>query len=219
MIQVQNLNKNFKQASRRIAVLKNISFTVETAQSLAIVGPSGSGKTTLLSLLAGLEKPDSGTIQIFHQNITQMSETDLVQFRRQNIGIVFQQYHLMPRLTALENVCLPLEIAGQKNGIQKAKEQLAKVGMDHRLNHLPSQMSGGECQRTAIARAGVTRPRILLADEPSGNLDAVSGKKAMDALFSLAKETTLILVTHNMKLAENCRKKIQISGGGVSSFY
>ena len=214
MIQVQNINKNFKQAQKTIEVLKNISFKVDFAKSLAIVGPSGSGKTTLLSLLAGLDKPDSGKIQIADQNITEMNESELTKFRAGHIGIVFQQYHLMPHLTALENVSLPLEIAGQKN-IQKAKEQLAKVGMDHRLHHLPSQMSGGECQRTAIARASVTRPQILLADEPSGNLDALSGKKAMEALFSIAKESTLILVTHNMDLADKCFKKIQISSGCI----
>ena len=202
---------------RTIEVLKDISFKVDFAKSLAIVGPSGSGKTTLLSLLAGLEKPDSGTIQINHQNITQMNEKELTKFRAGNIGIVFQQYHLMPHLTALENVSLPLEIAGQKN-LQKAKEQLAQVGMDHRFNHLPGQMSGGECQRTAIARASVTHPRILLADEPSGNLDASSGKKAMDALFSIAQKTTLILVTHNMDLANRCFRKIQISNGCVHPF-
>ncbi len=218
MIQVQNIHKNFQQALRTIEVLKNISFKVDTTKSLAIVGPSGSGKTTLLSLLAGLEKPDSGNIQIDSQNITQMNESELVQFRSNNIGIVFQQYHLMPHLTALENVSLPLEITRKKKYIQKAKEQLAKVGMDHRFNHLPSQMSGGECQRVAIARASVTHPRILLADEPSGNLDALSGKKAMEALFSLAKETTLILVTHNMDLANKCEEKIQISNGCIHSF-
>ncbi len=212
MIQIQNVNKSFKQASRTIEVLKNISFTVETAKSLAVVGPSGSGKTTLLSLLAGLEKPDSGEIQMARQNITQMNEEELTQFRSRHIGIVFQQYHLMPHLTALENVSLPLEIARKKNAVGRAKEQLAKVGMEHRFHHLPSQMSGGECQRTAIARASVAHPCILLADEPSGNLDALSGKKAMDTLFSVAKETTLILVTHNMDLAGRCHKKMQMPG-------
>lgn len=218
MIQVQNIQKNFKQALRTIEVLKDISFKVSSAKSLAVVGPSGSGKTTLLSLLAGLEKPDSGNIQIADQNITTMNEAELTKFRSNHIGIVFQQYHLMPHLTALENVSLPLEIARQKNYTQKAKDQLAKVGMDHRFNHLPSQMSGGECQRAAIARASITRPSILLADEPSGNLDALSGQKAMDTLFALAKETTLILVTHNMNLADRCDEKMQISNGYIQPF-
>lgn len=218
MIQVQNIQKNFKQALRTIEVLKNISFKVDSVKSLAIVGPSGSGKTTLLSLLAGLEKPDSGNIQIADYNITKMSEAELVKFRARHIGIVFQQYHLMPHLTALENVSLPLEIAHKKNYLQKAKEQLAKVGMDHRFNHLPSQMSGGECQRVAIARASITHPSVLLADEPSGNLDALSGQKAMDTLFALAKETTLILVTHNMDLANKCDEKMQISNGCIQPF-
>ena len=218
MIQIQNIQKNFKQALRTIEVLKNISFQLDSAKSLAIVGPSGSGKTTLLSLLAGLEKPDSGSIQIANQNITKMNEAELVQFRANHIGIVFQQYHLMPHLTALENVSLPLEITRKKNHTQKAKEQLSQVGMDHRFNHLPSQMSGGECQRVAIARASVTHPSILLADEPSGNLDALSGQKAMDTLFSLAKKTTLILVTHNIDLANRCDEKMQISNGCIHPF-
>ncbi|MDE0152030.1 MAG: ABC transporter ATP-binding protein [Bdellovibrionales bacterium] len=218
MIQVQNIQKNFKQAFRTIEVLKNISFKVDSVKSLAIVGPSGSGKTTLLSLLAGLEKPDSGNIQIADHNITKMNEEELVTFRARHIGIVFQQYHLMPHLTALENVSLPLEIARKKDYLQKAKEQLAKVGMDHRFNHLPSQMSGGECQRVAIARASITHPSVLLADEPSGNLDALSGQKAMDTLFALAKETTLILVTHNMDLANRCDEKMQISNGCIQPF-
>jgi len=213
MIQVQNIQKNFKQALRTIEVLKDINFKVSSAKSLAIVGPSGSGKTTLLSLLAGLEKPDFGNIQIANQNITIMNEAELTKFRANHIGIVFQQYHLMPHLTALENVSLPLEIIRQKNYIQKAKDQLAKVDMDHRFNHLPGQMSGGECQRVAIARASITHPSILLADEPSGNLDALSGQKAMDTLFALAKETTLILVTHNTNLADRCDNKMQISNG------
>lgn len=218
MIQFKNVYKNFKQALKTIEILKNINFKVEFGKSLAIVGPSGSGKTTLLSLLAGLEKPDSGSILVDNKDITNMNENQLVQFRANTIGIVFQQYHLMPHLTALENVSLPLEIARKKNYLQRAKEQLAKVGMDHRLNHLPSQMSGGECQRVAIARASITHPRILLADEPSGNLDALSGKQAMDALFSLAAKTTLILVTHNMDLANKCHEKMRISNGCIHLF-
>ncbi len=215
MIKVQNLEKSFLQASQKIQVLKGIHFETSSSQTLSIIGPSGSGKTTLLSLLAGLEQPDHGNIIIHGHNLQQMSESELVQFRAKHIGIIFQQYYLMPHLTALENVMLPLEIARDKNATQKAKKQLDYVGLSHRLNHLPRQMSGGECQRTAIARASVIKPHVLLADEPSGNLDANSGEQAMNLLFSLVKEspTILILVTHNPELAQRCRIQMKLIKG------
>ena len=219
MIKVKNLEKSFPQASQKIQVLKGIHFEVSSSQTLSIIGPSGSGKTTLLSLLAGLEQPDRGEIIIHGNNLQQMSEVELVQFRAQYIGIAFQQYYLMPHLTALENVMLPLEIARDQHAIEKAKEQLDYVGLSCRLHHFPHQMSGGECQRTSIARASVIKPHILLADEPSGNLDAKSGEQAMDLIFSLAKEfqTTLILVTHNPELAKRCQIQMKLINGTLQN--
>ena len=212
MIVVENVCKSYYQAGACIQVLKNLSFNVEKSKTLAITGPSGSGKTTLLSILAGLEQPDQGSVILNHQSVHKMNESQLTHFRTRNVGIVFQQYHLLPHLTALENVSLPLEINGEKNFIEKAKEQLEKVKLSHRLNHLPSQLSGGECQRTAIARACVHQPKILLADEPSGNLDSKSSQIAMDILFSLVRENqmTMILVTHNLNLAKLCGSQLSL---------
>ena len=215
ILEVKNLRKSFSQGNRHVDALKGISFQVETNQSLAIVGPSGSGKTTLLSLLAGLDKTSEGEIIFSGQPIQGMKEKELNAFRAENIGIVFQQFHLMPHLSALENVALPLDILGRPNSEESAKEMLAQVGLADRLTHRPHQLSGGECQRVAIARASVTRPKILLADEPSGNLDTETGKKVMDLLFKLVTENnmTLILITHNQELADRCKNKIQLVGG------
>ena len=212
MIEVKNICKNYYRAGQKIPVLNNINFSLERSQTLAVTGPSGSGKTTLLSLLAGLESPDKGDIFIDNQNISIMNESQRMEFRRQSVGIVFQQFHLMSHLTALENVCLPLEIMNDSKSNEKALEQLRKVQLSHRLNHLPAQLSGGECQRVAIARASVNSPSLLLADEPSGNLDKQSAIEAMDLLFSLVKENkmTLILVTHNLSLASLCDHQINL---------
>ena len=217
MITVRNIYKTFQQAGKKIPVLKNINFTLETAKTLAIAGPSGCGKTTLLSLLAGLDFPDNGDVLIDEKNILTMSESERLRFRSKNIGIVFQQFHLMPHLTALENVSLPLEILKKPQAEKKAKEQLEAVGLSHRFGHFPSQMSGGECQRTAIARAVIIRPKLLLADEPSGNLDQNSAGAVMDILFSLSTlyKTTLILVTHNKALAQRCRVQFNLSKGSL----
>lgn len=213
IIQVQNISKHFYQGETKISVFDNFSLDIVHAETVAIVGPSGSGKTTLLSLLAGLEPPNKGSIYIDGRNITQMSESQLANFRSKNIGIVFQQFHLMPHLTALENVSLPLEIIGHPRASQKAKEILEKIQLDHRAYHLPSQMSGGECQRVAIARSISVEPKVIYADEPSGNLDAESAQIAIDILFNLVKEsqTTLVLVTHNEQLAQRCTQRIRIS--------
>ena len=212
MVEVKNLCKSYYRASQKIPVLKNINFSLNRSKTLAVTGSSGSGKTTLLSLLAGLESPDKGDIFINNKNISTMNEPQRMEFRRQNVGIVFQQFHLMSHLTALENVSLPLEITGDTNVHQKALKQLEKVKLSHRLNHLPAQLSGGECQRVAIARASVNNPSLLLADEPTGNLDKQSAAEAMDLLFSLVKENkmTLILVTHNLSLASLCDHQINL---------
>lgn len=213
MIQAHDISKTFHQAGNVIPVLARVNVQVNISETLAIVGPSGSGKTTLLSLLSGLELPDKGDIFINGQKISIMTEANRAQFRAKHIGIVFQQFHLMPHLTALENVSLPLEILKDSRAFQKAEEQLDRVNLLHRQNHLPAQLSGGECQRVAIARASVTRPRVLFADEPTGNLDRDSGIKALDLLFSLVKEhkTTMILVTHNHELSKRCTRQMKLN--------
>ncbi len=210
-----DLSKNYSQASTDIHALSNVNIEINKGDTIAIVGPSGSGKTTLLSLLSGLERPSTGQIIINDTDITKLSEKQLSQFRAENIGIVFQQYHLMPHLTALENVSLPLEILRTKEPRKRALAALEKMGLANRLNHTPSQLSGGECQRVAIARALVVNPNILMADEPSGNLDTETGKVILDQLFNLIKSQslTLILVTHDLELAKRCNKVIKLKSG------
>ena len=214
MIKLQNVFKSYHQAGRAISVLKNLSFALEKGQTLAVTGPSGSGKTTLLSLLAGLDTPDKGRIFIESQEVSQMTESARMAFRREYIGIVFQQFHLMPHLTALENVSLALEIAGRsfKKSEEEALDLLKNMGLSQRLNHLPSDLSGGEQQRTAIARAIALKPALLLADEPSGSLDKKSAEEIMNLLFSLVKQKgmTMVLATHNISLAGRCEHRLDI---------
>lgn len=212
MLQMINVSKSFQQGDQFIQVLHEFKLDLKTGETLALLGPSGSGKSTLLSLLAGLDRPDSGSVIIDHQHLNQMDEEQLTAFRAANIGIIFQQFHLFSHLTALENVMLPLEILGQKKAIEKATDALEKVGLQHRLQHFPHQMSGGENQRIAIARAFVIQPRILLADEPSGSLDQKTGDQVMDLLFDLVQKekTMLILVSHNELLAKRCAQHIHL---------
>jgi putative ABC transport system ATP-binding protein len=213
MLQMINISKSFQQGDQLIQVLHEFKLDLKTGETLALLGPSGSGKSTLLSLVAGLDRPDAGSIMIDHQHLNQMNEEQLTAFRAANIGIIFQQFHLFSHLTALENVMLPLEILNQPQAAEKAKDTLKKVGLIHRLEHFPHQMSGGENQRIAIARALVIKPRILLADEPSGSLDQKTGEQVMDILFDLVKKEkiTLVLVTHNELLAKRCQKHIHLS--------
>lgn len=217
ILKVNNVNKDFNQGDLKVSALKDINISASKNESISIIGPSGSGKTTLLSLLAGLDQPTSGQIIINEQDICKYSEKELTRFRSQNIGIVFQQFHLMQHLTALENVMLPLEISGQSNILTRATEMLTKVGLAERLKHFPHQLSGGENQRVAIARALVTGPTILLADEPSGNLDTETGDIVMNLLFDLVAKSnsTLVLITHDLQLANRCDRKINIMGGMI----
>ncbi len=217
MIRAQKISKRYQQGSMSITALEEVSFDIPSGQTLAIIGPSGSGKTTLLSIMAGLEQPSSGTVYINDTALSMLDEKALSQFRAQQIGIVFQQFHLMPHLSALENVCLALELLGQANTLERARSALAAVGLEHRQNHLPSQLSGGERQRTAIARAMVVEPSLLFADEPSGNLDAKTGSAVMDLLFQLTEDQhkTLVLVTHNTELAAQCNRVFQLEGGRI----
>lgn len=218
MMNVTGLRKSFGRGDARVEVLKGIDFKIEKGEQVALTGKSGSGKSTLLSLLAGLDAPDSGMISIDSKNISELSEKDLTNYRARNIGIVFQQFHLVSTLTALENVLLPLEILKTKGARERAESLLESVGLSHRMDHLPSQLSGGESQRVAIARALSTHPAILFADEPSGNLDEETGDKVMGLLFDLVRKTgtTMVLVTHDPELAARCERVIHLEHGKLS---
>lgn len=214
---IDKLCKSFHTAGNPdpIEVLKDLDLQMETAETLAILGQSGSGKSTLLTLLAGLDSPTSGSIVLNGQDMQKLSEEQLSRFRAQNIGIIFQQFHLMSHLTALENVSLPLDLFKDPAATRKASEALEQVGLARRKDHFPHQMSGGECQRVAIARAMVVRPAILLADEPTGNLDNATGAYVSDLIFDLVREhrMTLLFVTHNEALAKRCRREQRLQGG------
>ncbi|MCB0351060.1 MAG: ABC transporter ATP-binding protein [Bdellovibrionales bacterium] len=213
ILEVKDLSKKFTQGGRTIDVIDRLNLNMNAGETLAILGPSGSGKTTLLSLLAGLDSPTSGDITIAGQSITKLNEKELTSFRGENLGIIFQQFYLFSHLTALENVALPLEIINDKNAYKKAREALKLVGLSDREDHFPKEMSGGENQRVAFARAFVVEPKILLADEPSGSLDTKTGHQVMDLLFDLVKRknTTLVLVTHNEELASRCQKQLRFT--------
>ena len=219
MIHVNKISKTYFQGTQRIEVLYNLSLQVKEGESLAILGQSGSGKSTLLSLMSGLDKPEFGTITLDEQDITKLSQDQLSKFRSETMGIVFQQYHLMSNLTALENVGIPLELRKDPNYQNSARDALKMVGLSHRLSHFPGELSGGECQRVAIARAIVAKPKIILADEPSGNLDDETGKEVMDLLFKLYRERkqTLILVTHNQELASVCDRMMVLQKGQLQA--
>lgn len=217
ILSLKDVSLSHRSKAGEITILKNISFDVPESQSVGLIGPSGSGKSSLLMLLGGLEKATGGQIYADGKNITNLSEDALAQFRRHTMGIVFQSFHLIPTMTALENVATPLELRGDKNAFDKAADMLNTVGLGHRKTHRPAQMSGGEQQRVALARAAVTRPRVLLADEPTGNLDGPNGTAIMDLLFNLRDEfgSTLILVTHAPELAQRCDRVIQLLDGQI----
>ena len=215
ILKCENVTKSFKQGPNSIDVLKNVSLEIDKGKTISILGKSGSGKTTLLSILSGIERVDSGEIFFKENKISHFSQSELTKIRSNSIGVIFQQFHLIEHLNALENVLLPLEILGIKNGEIKAKELLDKVGLGSRLNHFPGQLSGGEKQRVAIARAMAISPDLLLADEPSGSLDEETGSMVMKLLFDLVKETnmSLILVTHEKSLASQCDVSLVLEGG------
>lgn len=212
---IKNLQKSFKQGDDQVTVLKNLNADIKNGEVVAIIGQSGSGKSTLLSLLAGLDRSDSGEVVVDGVNMSAFNEKEITDFRGKNIGIVFQQYHLVSHLTALENVMLPMEILKKPDAEAKARSMLIEMGLQHRLNQFPSKMSGGECQRVAIARALAVQPKILLADEPSGNLDTHTGEKVMEVFFDAAKrhKITTILVTHSEPLAERCQRVLRLTEG------
>ena len=214
---LENVSLSLHGNTGIVDILKDISIDIQEGESIGIVGPSGSGKSSLLMLMGGLERISNGTINLLGQNLSEMNENTLASFRRSNVGIIFQSFHLIPTMTALENVAVPLELNGNKDAFGLAEDALVKVGLGDRLSHFPSQLSGGEQQRTALARAVIANPKILLADEPTGNLDHDNGKIVADYLFELHTENkaTLVLVTHDLELAERCERKIKISDGEI----
>lgn len=217
ILDIKNLRKSFQTTAHAepIEVLKGLDLGMEAGESLAILGQSGSGKSTFLTLMAGLDSPTSGSIILNGQDMQSLNEAELSRFRARNIGIIFQQFHLMSHLTAVENVALPLQLAKDDDAEHKAIQALEQVGLGHRKAHFPWQLSGGECQRVAIARAIVVRPAILLADEPTGNLDSRTGQSIADMLFELVQEQgmTLLFVTHNEELAQRCARQLHLQDG------
>jgi len=216
-IRLKDVHLTLGSGASKVHVLKGMDLEVSAGQSVGIVGPSGSGKSTLLMVLGGLEQADSGLVEIAGSNLSGKSEDELALFRGRNIGIVFQSFHLIPNMTALENVAVPLELAGMENAFERAAEELKAVGLGARMNHYPGQMSGGEQQRAAIARALAPSPKLLIADEPTGNLDETTGEQVADLLFSKQRErgTTLVLVTHDPHLANRCERVVHVSSGEI----
>ena len=219
MIEVRNVSKQVVTTEGTLRILDQINLSVADGETIAIVGPSGSGKSTLLGILAGLDLPSEGTVSLNGKNITAMDEEGRAAVRAKDVGFVFQSFHLLPGLTALENVALPLELNGDAKALETARYYLERVGLDHRTTHYPRQLSGGEQQRVAVARAFACRPTILFADEPTGNLDTGTGQIINDLLFDLNREegATLVLVTHEMNLAARCNRTLQLHAGREAS--
>jgi len=217
LLQFSDVQLQYQNGQNLTEVIKGISFTINQNERLAIVGKSGSGKTSLLMLMAGLEKPTSGSIQFHEEELTLYTEDQLTDFRKENIGIVFQSFYLIPSYTALENVALSLEINFKKNALIQAKELLTDLGLKNRLHHFPSQLSGGEQQRVAIARAIINKPELILADEPTGNLDEENSQVIADLLFNVSQkyQKSLCLVTHDLELAKKCDRLMKIDNGTI----
>ncbi|HXF43805.1 MAG TPA: ABC transporter ATP-binding protein [Pyrinomonadaceae bacterium] len=217
MISLSGVSKRVNSGEENLTILDQVSFDIPRGQFVALIGPSGSGKSTLLGLIAGLDTPSEGKIIVDNKDITKLSDSELSRYRSQKIGFIFQSFHLIPSLTAFENVLIPMEIAGVKNPEDRAHLLLETVGLTKRKHHYPSQLSGGEQQRVAIARAFANRPPILLADEPTGNLDSKNGHKIMDLMQQLHNdsEVTLILVTHEQELAMRAQRRIYLNDGRI----
>ena len=215
VLRTEGLGKQVSSPEGSLTILDDINMEVQAGEALALIGPSGAGKTTLLALLAGLDHPSVGTVSLCGEELTRMDEDGRAQVRARHVGFVFQSFHLLPSLTALENVMLPSELAGVSGAEARAREALVSIGLGARTSHYPKQLSGGEKQRVAIARAFVTRPKVLFADEPTGNLDAVSGNRIADLLFDLNEQakTTLVLVTHDRQLADRCDRILELDAG------
>lgn len=217
ILRITNITKTYKAAGRSLHVLENVSFTVTAGETVAIVGPSGSGKTTLLGLSAGLDRVSSGSVELNGILLDDLDEDERAVVRNRYIGFIFQNFQLMPTLTAIENVMVPMELRSEKRVRERARELMDRVGLGDRLHHYPAQLSGGEQQRVSLARAFAGQPRILFADEPTGNLDAETSERIVQLLFGLNREagTTLIVVTHNLELAGGAQRIIRLAGGHI----
>jgi putative ABC transport system ATP-binding protein len=215
MIQLRDVHVTLTSSAGPVKILRGIDLDVEDGSSVSVVGPSGSGKSTLLAVIGGIERPTSGTVRIAGRDLGSLGEDALAGFRGQRIGILFQAFHLIPAMTALENVAVPLELAGARNAFDQAEERLAEVHLEHRAGHYPGQLSGGEQQRVALARALSNHPRLLLADEPTGNLDQETGREIVELLFRLQEERamTLLLITHEPPLAARCARRLRMADG------
>ena len=219
ILKIHELEKTYISGSKKLTVLKDISFDIDKGSTFSIVGPSGSGKTTLLGLCAGLDYPNSGPIELCAHSLSSLDEDERAKLRNKEVGFIFQNFQLLPTLTALENVIVPLELQGAKNASKVGKELLEKVGLSDRFHHYPSQLSGGEQQRVALARAFSNRPSILFADEPTGNLDEETSENVIQLLFQLNKEagTTLVIITHDLDLANRTQQILRLKGGKIMS--
>ncbi len=216
-IELGGVNLSLGQGAARVHILKGIDLNIGKGEAIGLIGPSGSGKSTLLMVMAGLERADSGTVTVAGEELGRLNEDALARFRGRNVGIVFQSFHLIPTMTALENVAVPLELAGVADANERAQAELESVGLGQRIHHYPAQLSGGEQQRVAVARALAPHPAILVADEPTGNLDEDTGQQIVDLLFAGHEErgTTLVLVTHDASLAQRCGRVVRLRSGHV----
>jgi len=219
MVMLEDVHLTLESPAGPVNILKGISITVERGEAVGVVGPSGSGKSTLLAVIAGLERASRGRMIVAGQDLNGLNEDGLALFRRDNVGIVFQSFHLIPTLNALENVAMPLELAGRRDAEERALAELDAVGLHDRISHYPAQLSGGEQQRVALARALVVAPKIMLADEPTGNLDGETGRSIVDLVFAqhAERDTTLLLITHDMALANRCDRIITIADGRIEA--
>jgi putative ABC transport system ATP-binding protein len=218
-ISLAGVNLSLGHDAARVHILKDIALDIKRGETIGLVGPSGSGKSTLLMVMAGLERPDNGSVAVAGNDLAKLNEDDLARFRGRNVGIVFQSFHLIPTMTALENVAVPLELAGASDANERAARELAAVGLAERMQHYPAELSGGEQQRVALARALAPNPPILVADEPTGNLDEATGKQIIDLLFAAhhERDTTLVLVTHDAALAARCERVVRLRSGRIET--
>lgn len=219
VIALSGINLSLGRGAARVHILKDIDLEIGSGEAVGLVGPSGSGKSTLLMVMAGLERADTGNVRVAGENLTALGEDALARFRGRNVGIVFQSFHLIPTMTAIENVAVPLELAGEPTARERARAELEMVGLGERLSHYPAQLSGGEQQRVALARALAPQPSILVADEPTGNLDENTGRQIIDLMFSIHRQrgTTLVLVTHDSALAARCDRVVRLRSGRIDN--
>lgn len=217
LVNLQDLHLTLDSGAGAVNILRGVDLQITRGETLGVVGPSGSGKSTMLAVTAGLERPSSGHVEVAGKDLGQLNEDQLALFRRKHVGIVFQSFHLIPTMTALENVAVPLELAGDSNAFERARESLADVGLSDRLTHYPTQLSGGEQQRVALARAFVGEPDLILADEPTGNLDSETGAAIIDLMFGIRRDLTLMLITHDDQVASRCDRVVRMADGKLET--